>query len=135
MSLKIFTDGGARGNPGLAAGAFVVYDDAGNIREKRGKSLGTKTNNEAEYMAVIEALSYLRNLGDLNEVHFFLDSNLVVNQLNGVFKIKEPRLRELLVQIRQLEGQFSLTRISYSYIPRAQNAEADALVNEILDTI
>lgn len=136
MTLKIFTDGGARGNPGPAAAGFVAYDDAGNLRQKRGKYLGTATNNEAEYGAVIAALSYLRdlgNLGDTEKVDFFLDSDLVVNQLNGLFKVKEPRLREFLVQIRQLEGQLSPIKVSYSYVPRAQNFEADALVNETLD--
>lgn len=139
MSLKIFTDGGARGNPGPAAAAFVVYDDADNLQYKCGKFLGAKTNNEAEYLAVIEALSYLRNLGDLEKVGFFLDSDLVVNQLNGLFKVKEPRLRELLVKIRTLEqeitNRYPLTAIRYESVPRAQNAEADALVNETLDTI
>lgn len=134
MRLKVFTDGGARGNPGPAAAAFVVHDDAGNLQYKCGKFLGVKTNNEAEYEAVLEALGYLRSLGDLSEAHFFLDSNLVVNQLNGVFKVKEPRLRALLVQVRQLEGQLSPIKMAYSYVPRAQNFEADLLVNETLDT-
>lgn len=135
MKLKIFTDGGSRGNPGPAAAAFVAYDDAGNLREKRGKYLGIVTNNEAEYQAVIEALSYLSNLGDLSnldKIDFFLDSNLVVNQLNGLFKIKEPRLRDLLVKIRALEGETGLP-VTYSYVPREKNAEADLQVNQTLD--
>lgn len=127
--LKIFCDGGSRGNPGSAACAYIIYDDAGNIREKCGKYLGTATNNEAEYQAVIEALSYLSHLGDLT---FFLDSLLVVNQLNGLWKIKEPRLRELFAKIKQLEQSNNLT-IKYTHIPREQNRAADALVNETLD--
>lgn len=151
MKLSIFTDGGARGNPGPAAAAFVVYEvvpsissgssvsPAEKLRVKRGKYLGVATNNEAEYQAVIEALEWLaqvnrvEQVGHVEQADFFLDSNLVVNQLNGLFKIKEPRLREFLVQIRQLEGQTLPIKINYSYVPRAQNFEADALVNRTLD--
>lgn len=123
--LKVFCDGGSRGNPGPAACAFIIYDDAGNIRQKCGKYLGTATNNEAEYQAVIEALS--SNLSDLN---FYLDSLLVVNQLNGFWKIKEPRLKELFLKVKKLSSSLN---VSYSYVPREQNRAADALVNETLD--
>ena len=135
MTFKIYCDGGARGNPGPAATAFVVYDDAGNLQYKCGKFLGEKTNNEAEYEAVIEALSYLRSLRGLSGVCFFLDSSLVVNQLNGVFKVKEARLRELLMKVRELESRLSPIQITYSHVPREQNAEADALVNATLDNL
>ena len=145
MTMKVFTDGGARGNPGPAACAFVVYEGgpstssglpALKMRAKRGKYLGVATNNEAEYSAVVEALSYLGNLsdlGDLDQAQFFLDSSLVVNQLNGLFKIKEPRLRAFLVKIRELEQGLSPTKMTYSHVPREKNAEADLLVNETLD--
>ncbi|MCL4397937.1 ribonuclease HI family protein [Patescibacteria group bacterium] len=130
--LKVFTDGGARGNPGPAACAFVVWEAAGNLREKRGKFLGNKTNNEAEYAGVIEALSFLRNLSDLRDlkIDLFLDSLLVVNQLNGLWKVKEARLRELMLQVRSLENGLTVT---YSHVSRSQNKEADLLVNETLD--
>ncbi len=124
--IKIFTDGGSRGNPGQAACAYVVYDHAGNIRQKCGKYLGVATNNEAEYQGVIEALMGVSD----QELSFFLDSLLVVNQLNGLWKIKEPRLRELLLKVRALENN---RKITYSHIPREQNAAADLLVNETLD--
>lgn len=136
MRLKVFTDGGARGNPGPGACAFVVKDEAGNLREKRGKFLGMSTNNEAEYQAVIEALSYLGNTSDrrsISDVDFFLDSNLVVNQLNGKFKVKESRLRELLLKVRELERAMEDAQIGYSHVPREENSEADGLVNETLD--
>lgn len=129
MIYKVFTDGGSRGNPGPAACAFVVYDDSGNIRQKRGKYLGIATNNEAEYQGVIEALCH-PELVSGSEINFFLDSLLVVNQLNGLWKIKEPRLRELILKIRELEAGKNIT---YTHIPREQNKEADALVNETLD--
>ncbi len=124
--IKIFTDGGSRGNPGQAACAYVVFDDAGNIRQSCGKYLGVATNNEAEYQGVIEALTALKDL----ELSFFLDSLLVVNQLNGLWKIKEPRLRELLLKVRALENN---RKITYTHIPREQNTTADLLVNETLD--
>ncbi len=149
MVLRVFTDGGARGNPGPAAAGFVVFEESGNLREKRGKPfdrlrkkfargkyLGVATNNVAEYTAVVEALSYLRSLSDLRDlsrVEFFLDSNLVVNQLNGLFKVKDGKLRELLLKVRDLEQELSPAEVSYSYIPREQNRVADRLVNETLD--
>lgn len=140
MKLLVHTDGGARGNPGPAAAAFVVYDEAGNLRAKRGKYLGRATNNEAEYQAAIEALEWLihdkdeilRQAQDDVTVSFFLDSNLVVNQLNGLFKVKEGRLRLLLLKIRELESQIPVA-VTYSYVPREQNGLADAVVNETLD--
>lgn len=126
-SLKINCDGGARGNPGPAAAAFVV---TGNLQYKCGKYLGVATNNVAEYQAVILALEWLvKNPG---RADFFLDSNLVVNQLNGLFKVKNADLRELLLKVRELEGKITLP-ITYSYVPREQNSEADLLVNETLD--
>jgi len=127
--IKVFTDGGSRGNPGPAACGYVVYDEAGNIRQKCGKYLGVATNNEAEYQGVIEALCH-PELVSGSQVDFFLDSLLVVNQLNGLWKVKEARLRELLYRVRELENG---RRITYSYVPREKNAEADLLVNETLD--
>ncbi len=141
--MKINCDGGARGNPGPAAAAFVVWDQAENLQFKRGKYLGKATNNEAEYWAVIEALSWLREnpaeilrqAQDDVTVNFFLDSRLVVNQLNGIFKIKEPRLRELLLKVRELEQSVGVAKVSYTDVPREQNVEADLLVNETLDQL
>lgn len=125
--LKINCDGGARGNPGLAAAAFVV---TGNLQYMCGKYLGETTNNVAEYQAVILALEWLAK--NPEKADFFLDSNLVVNQLNGLFKVKDSKLRELLVKVRELEAKIS-TPITYSYVPRERNWEADALVNQTLD--
>ena len=124
--IRVFTDGGSIGNPGQAACAYVVYDDAINIRQKCGKYLGIATNNEAEYQGVIEALTALPDL----EMSFFLDSLLVVNQLNGLWKIKEPRLRDLLLQVKQLENN---RKVTYTHVPREKNFQADLLVNETLD--
>lgn len=132
MIFKVFTDGGSRGNPGKSACAIVVYDDAGNLRKKCGKYLGIHTNNEAEYLGVIEALKYLKTLPDIEKVNFFLDSLLVVSQLKGEWKIKEARLREFILDIKVLEQEINKP-ITYTHVPRAKNAVADALLNETLD--
>lgn len=138
MQLIIHTDGGARGNPGPAAIGVAIDDATTHVHIARfGKTIGHATNNVAEYTAVIEAFKYLaasaetRNL-EPESITFYLDSLLVVNQLNGLFKIKEPHLRQLLMEIRQLE-QGRAGRITYRSVPREQNKVADLLVNQALD--
>jgi ribonuclease HI len=136
MQFNVFCDGGARGNPGPAATGFLIKDQRGKILEKTGKFLGQTTNNVAEYQAVIEALKWLSQSSVINHqssvINFFLDSRLVVNQLNGLFKIKNGKLRELVVEIRQLEQRVG-GNVSYQFIKREKNQEADQLVNQVLD--
>ena len=133
--LTIFTDGGARGNPGPSACATVIEDSAGNIRLMCGKYLGKTTNNVAEYQGVILAYEEILKIPNLNFsnvlLRFNLDSNLVVNQLNGLFKVKDENIRQLVVKIRELESRF--TNIQYKYIPREKNKLADSVVNKTLD--
>jgi ribonuclease HI len=134
-SLIIFCDGGARGNPGEAACAFVVKKPTGEIIHQASQSLGRATNNEAEYQGVITALKWLllKQNQLLNfKINFFLDSKLVVNQLNGLFKIKNARLRELIFLIKTLESQLN-NQIFYQFIPREENQLADQLLNQNLD--
>ncbi len=135
MKLTVYTDGGARGNPGPAAIGVVITADNKPFA-RIGKTIGETTNNVAEYTAVIEAyshiLSHLSSLTDLDKIEFFLDSNLVVNQLNGLFKVKDADLRLLFARIKILEQEVG-KKISYTYIPREQNKIADALVNNSLD--
>ena len=133
MNLKIYCDGGARGNPGPAAVGVVIQDEKGKILTQFGKPIGHGTNNIAEYMGVIEALKYLtqhvtRYTLHVTRTDFYLDSRLVVNQLNGVFKVKNPKLRELVLKIRNLEQEVN-TEIFYYYIPREKNI-AHHLVEE-----
>lgn len=128
--LLLFSDGGARNNPGPAAVGFVVKTEGGQVLKEGGRFLGTATNNEAEYQALIDGLEAVREFAP-DYLDCFLDSSLVVNQLNGVFKIKEVRLRELVFKVKALEQ--SLKSVRYQYVPREKNKEADALVNKILD--
>ncbi len=132
----VFTDGGARGNPGPAAAAFIVKDNQGKILAKVAKFIGRTTNNVAEYAAVIEALKWiLKNVQMFKysnvKINFFLDSNLVVNQLNGFFKIKDNKLRDLIIKVRQLERETG-GNILYYFIPREKNKDADFLVGQKL---
>lgn len=134
----IFTDGGARGNPGPAGIGFLVKDEKGDKIYQEGKYIGKATNNVAEYRAVLAALEWLaenkQKLGtDLN-LTFFLDSNLVVNQLNGLFKIKNANLRKLMMAVRLAESGL-MKKIIYRHVEREKNREADRLVNQVLDQL
>jgi ribonuclease HI len=136
MKYTIHTDGGARGNPGPSAIGVFIQKENGVLLHKFGKKIGNTTNNVAEYTAVIEALTWLsRNIqNDAAPVYaFYLDSTLVVNQLNGLWKMKEAHLRVLLFKIRELEQQVG-GNVSYTYVPREENTDADFLVNQALDT-
>ncbi len=131
MKFIVHTDGGARGNPGPAAIGVVIDADHKKMAELS-RLIGKTTNNVAEYTAIIEALTYLKDQPN-PYIEFFLDSTLVVNQLNGKFKVKEPTLRELLMKVRLLEGDIG-GHITYQYVPREQNQRADFLVNRALDS-
>ncbi len=138
-TLLIHTDGGARGNPGPAAVGVLVKDESGRVLARFGRKIGSTTNNVAEYRAVIEALEWIKkNLGSsagksVFQIKFFLDSTLVVNQLNGIFKIKEKHLRDLIIQVRKLEQEIG-GNVSYHYVSREENKVADLLVNQALDS-
>lgn len=131
--LIIYTDGGARGNPGPAAIGIAIYEP-GKINSPiftLGKVLGETTNNEAEYRAVIVALEEAAKLG-AGTLEFYLDSELVVRQLRGEYKIKEPRLQELALEVFRLQNNFA--RIEFVHVPREKNKLADELVNDALDS-
>lgn len=132
--LQVFADGGARGNPGPAAIGFIVRDASGKILCQKGKYIGKTTNNVAEYQAVIEALKWIRKNFRLppSRIQFFLDSKLVVNQLNGLFKVKEIKMRNLIIKVRQLEREAG-GNASYELIPRQKNSLADSFVNRAID--
>lgn len=129
----VFTDGASRGNPGRAAAGFILKNAAGKICEKCGKSLGTQTNNFAEYSAVLLALERLPKVIDSSNTKlvFKLDSELAVKQLKGEYKIKNPILLDFFKKIKSLENSFG--GVEYNHIPRRLNTEADKLVNQVLD--
>ncbi len=142
MKFIVHTDGGARGNPGPAAIGVVIEDGNKKIIQKFGRYIGEATNNVAEYSAVAEALQRIKyQVSSIKEhernsveIFFYLDSTLVVNQLNGLFKIKDPTLRSLVTHIRMLEREVGGV-IHYTAVPREQNHHADFLVNQALDSI
>jgi ribonuclease HI len=129
--LIVYTDGGARGNPGPAGIGVVFYNSKKEIVKKFGKYVGDDmTNNQAEYIAVIEALAAAKELG-VKELDFFLDSELVVKQLNGEYKVKNKELSSLFVKIWNATQSFS--KVKYRHVPREENKEADRLVNDAID--
>jgi len=123
--LTIFTDGGARGNPG-PSGIGVHIKEGGDFKEY----IGEATNNQAEYKAVILALKKAKELGG-EELDFYLDSQLVVEQINQNYKIKDKELGKLFVQVWNLQQSFK--KVTFTHVPREQNKEADKLVNEAID--
>ena len=135
--LIVYTDGGSRGNPGEAAIGVVIRDEKGNVVKEYGEAIGIKTNNEAEYAAVISALKKIKALfgkekAKKTEVNFKMDSEFVMKQLNGEYKIEEERMQPLFIAAWNLKMDFA--RVTFSHVRREQNKEADRLVNMALDS-
>lgn len=130
MKISMFTDGGSRGNPGPAAIGIVIKEKDRVVREF-GKYIGESTNNDAEYKALLEGLGILKEMG-VEEVACFLDSELVVKQLNGLYKVKNENIKKHWKQIKTLEKNFS--KITYEHVRREKNKDADKIVNEVLDS-
>lgn len=130
--LEVYTDGGAKGNPGKAAIGIVIYKNKKKIFNLH-QQIGWGTNNEAEYKALIKALNIIKEKKDqwgvVEKIIFYSDSRLLVNQVNGFFKVKQGKIKEYILKIRQLEMEINLP-ISYHLIPRQMNKEADRLVNQ-----
>jgi ribonuclease HI len=125
----IHIDGAARGNPGPAAFAYVIARDGAPVIEDHGR-LGETTNNQAEYTALIRALERAGDLGG-HRLEVVSDSELLVKQMNGEYRVKNPDLQILHDEARQLRRRFE--RVTIRHVPRAQNAHADRLCNEALD--
>jgi len=130
--LVIFTDGGARGNPGPAGIGVTISDEHGTVLTEFGEAIGETTNNVAEYTAVLRALEAVADY-DINNVEFFLDSELVVKQLNGEYKVKNAGLKGLHAAARERLDKYGEVRIRH--IPRAENEVADRLANEAMDRV
>jgi ribonuclease HI len=130
MKVIVHVDGGARGNPGPAAAACVVHSPDGELLDEHAQLLGTATNNVAEYRALLLGLARARELG-ATEVEMIGDSELIAKQVQGLYKVKHPAMRPLYLEA--MEAFKGFERWSIRTVPRAQNADADALVNAALD--
>jgi ribonuclease HI len=130
VKVVVHVDGGARGNPGPAAGAAVISTPDGEVLASASRLLGVATNNVAEYRGLLLGLERALELG-ASEVEVVNDSELVAKQLTGVYKVKHPDMRPLYAEALQALGRFE--RWSIRSVPRLENAQADALVNQALD--
>ncbi len=135
MRLILFTDGGARGNPGPAAAGGIVADEEGNVLDSFSRYLGTCTNNVAEYRALIEGLARTQRIcaaAPCREVAVRMDSELIVKQMRGEYRVRHPQLKPLYEEARALVRTFPCP-VFFTHVPREENAAADRLVNEALD--
>ena len=130
MRVVVHVDGGSRGNPGPAAAAAVISTPDGDVLDEASLTLGRATNNVAEYRGLLLGLERARALG-ATEVDVVNDSELVARQISGAYKVKHPDMRPLYLEAMQALRGFE--RWSIRSVPRAQNADADALVNQALD--
>ncbi len=130
MKLTIYTDGGARGNPGPAGIGGVLIDEDKHKKYTFCKYIGKTTNNQAEYKALLYALTEAKKMG-AKEISCFLDSELVVKQLNREYRVKDPELGQLFLQVWNLAKEFQ--HIRFTHVRRERNKEADAMVNKAID--
>jgi ribonuclease HI len=130
VKARLYTDGGARGNPGPAASAYVLEAEDGTVLDARGETIGVATNNVAEYRALLAGLAKALELG-LDEVEVISDSELLVKQMNGEYRVKNAALIDLSLEAARLAREIG--RVRYSAVRRTENELADSLVNEALD--
>ena len=132
--LRIYSDGASRGNPGPAAVAIKIVDENGAVVRRVSKFLGKRTNNEAEYEALIVALKLARDFTE-GYVKCFLDSELVVKQLNEEYQVRNPRLESFWLEVRELQQHFQ--RVSFNHVFRTEKniEEVDRLANHVLDRV
>jgi ribonuclease HI len=132
MKVRLFTDGGARGNPGPAAYGFVLESEDGTVLAAEGEAIGTATNNVAEYSGLIAGLQKAVEL-HVPEVEVVSDSELMVKQMRGEYRVKNEALRELYDEATALARR--LGKVEYRHVRRAHNELADKLVNDALDAL
>ena len=130
MKARLFTDGGSRGNPGPAAYGYVLEAGDGTVLAAHGERIGVATNNVAEYRALVEGLRKAADL-QVDEVEVVSDSELLVNQMQGNYKVKNEALRELWLDANELADR--LRKVTFTAVRREHNELADRLVNEALD--
>lgn len=131
MKLIVHTDGGSKGNPGPAAIGVVITESPSKELLRYREDIGIKTNNEAEYTAAVRALELIKEkfAEGLERIDFYSDSQLMVRQLNGEYKIKQPHIRDFVFKIRVLESELRIP-VVYHHVLREKNVLADALVND-----
>jgi ribonuclease HI len=134
LRLKVYSDGASRGNPGISAIAFMIMAEDGRLLKRHSKYVGIRTNNQAEYEALISALESASKLTD-QEVTCCIDSQLVVKQLNGEYQVRNPTLKTLWLKVQELKQSFQ--RITFKSVPRADThiRQVDRLANQALDRV
>jgi ribonuclease HI len=130
VKAKLFTDGGSRGNPGPAAYAFVLEAEDGTVLDARGEAIGVATNNVAEYSALVAGLERAVEAG-VDELEVVSDSELLVKQMRGEYRVKNAALRDLFLDASRAARK--IRRVTYTAVRREHNQLADSLVNEALD--
>ena len=128
--LHIYTDGASRGNPGHASFGYVIMTPDRKVIAEHGEYIGVATNNQAEYGAIVDALDKASKYTE-GTLHFFMDSELAVRQLTGIYKVKDLKIAERVKEIFRLSKRFE--NITYTHIVRDKNKHADALANDALD--
>lgn len=134
LTLKVYSDGASRGNPGPSAIAFMILTEDEKILKRYSKYVGIRTNNQAEYEALISALEFASKLAS-QEVVCCLDSELVVKHLNGEYQVQNPNLKILWLKVKELKQKFQ--KISFTHVPRTERyiEEVDLLANQTLDRV
>jgi len=130
VKARLSTDGGARGNPGPAAYGYVLEADDGHVLAAQGEAIGVATNNVAEYRGLVAGMAKAADIG-VRELEVVSDSELLVKQMRGEYRVKNVALRELWEEASDLERRFA--KVRYTAVRRAHNELADRLVNEALD--
>ncbi len=132
MRFKVYSDGASRGNPGISAIAFMIMTEDGRLLKKYSKYVGVRTNNQAEYEALISALESASELTD-QEVTCYMDSELVVKHLNGEYQVRNPKLKTLWLKVQELKQEFQ--RVTFTNVPRTDIhiKQVDQLANQALD--
>ena len=134
MSYLIYTDGGSRGNPGISGAGAIIMNSEGTVIKEISEYLGHKTNNYAEYYSLLFALNGAIDLGiNHSDIEIFMDSKLVVEQVNGNWKVKSENIKLIHNQIMELLKFFSSFKLKH--IPRELNTSADALANKAMDSV
>lgn len=132
-NITIYTDGGSRGNPGPAAAGILIFDSNEKLLKLNAKYLGEMTNNQAEYEALLTALRMAQVMKGVKNIICYMDSDLIVKQLRGEFKVKSPNIKRLKSIADKLIANFE--EVEFSHVKREYNQFADKLVNVILDAI